>query len=78
MGLQISLGGAPIKGQPPGPLVEFPQEVRADIVAPCSRIDSLDARITSRIDALCQALFSHKDPAAWPEPATVPLNQPRR
>ena len=31
------------------------------------------AALTSRIDALCQALFSRKDPAAWPEPATVPL-----
>ena len=47
-------------------------------MAPYSRIDSLDARITPHIDALCQALFSRKDPVAWPEPATVPLKQPSR
>ena len=29
-----------------------------------SRIDTLDARFTARIDALYQALFSHKKPAA--------------
>ena len=38
--------------------------MRADIVALNSRIDTLDARFTARIDALYQALFSHKDPAA--------------
>ena len=40
------------------------REVRADIAALNSRIDSLDARFTYRIDALYQALFSHKYPAA--------------
>ncbi len=45
-------------------LVELRQEVPADIVALYSRIDSLDARFTSRIEALYQALFSHKDSAA--------------
>ena len=54
-------------------LVELRQEVRTDIVALYSRIDSLDARFTSRINALYQALFSRKVPAAWPEPATVPV-----
>ena len=40
------------------------QDVRADIAALNFRIDTLDARFTSRIDSLYQALFSHKDPAA--------------
>ena len=65
-------GAHPFKAIRPD-LVELRQEVRADIVALYSRIDSLDARFTSRIDALYQALFSRKVPAAWPEPATVPL-----
>ena len=45
-------------------LTALRQDVRADIAALDSRIDTLDARFTSRIDNLYQALFSHKDPAA--------------
>ncbi len=45
-------------------LTALRQDMRADIAALNSRIDTLDARFTSRIDALYQALFSHKDPAA--------------
>ena len=40
------------------------QDVRPDIAALNFRIDTLDARFTSRIGSLYQALFSHKDPAA--------------
>lgn len=65
---------------------EFRQEVQAEIVALKSRIDAMEGRVNgrphaltsridsvnSRINALRQVLFSHKDPAAWPGPATVP------
>ena len=40
------------------------KDLRQDIKETNSRIDALDARFTSRIDALYQALFSRKDPAA--------------
>ena len=36
------------------------KDLRQDIKETNSRLDTLDARFTSRIDALYQALFSHK------------------
>ena len=40
------------------------KETNARIDALDNRIDAMEGRLNSRIDALYQALFSHKDPAA--------------
>ena len=56
--------GVTLLGILAGLLVSLFRILRQDIKETNARVDSMASTFNSRLDALYQALFSHKDPAA--------------